>query len=387
MELELTDDQQELQDSVRTVLEAKCPPSLVRSVYENDGSGEELWPQMVELYWPAVSLPESVGGLGLTFVELTIVAEELGRATAPGPFLGTATQFAPMVLETGSPEQHAAFLTPVAETGATGTVAFAERGRYELSAVRTTARPSGDGWVIDGAKSAVFDGASAAEVVVIARAEGSVGDEGIGVFVVSGSDVKAAPRTLMDPTISLADLSFQDVAVSAERTLVEPGDPRGAEAVRRAWQASTIAVAASTTGTCRRIFDITLEYAKVREQYERQIGSFQALKHRFADAYLSVERATALMYFAALTISEDDPRRAEAASLAKAAAGDCQRLLVGEGLQLHGGVGFTWEYDLHFLLKRAKAGDALLGNATFHRAELARMLGLTAGAEPQAVSA
>jgi alkylation response protein AidB-like acyl-CoA dehydrogenase len=266
-------------------------------------------------------------------------------------------------------------------------VAFAERGRYELSAVRTTARPSGDGWVIDGAKSAVFDGASAAEVVVIARAEGSVGDEGIGVFVVSGSDVKAAPRTLMDPTISLADLSFQDVAVSAERTLVEPGDPRGAEAVRRAWQASTIAVAASTTGTCRRIFDITLEYAKVREQYERQIGSFQALKHRFADAYLSVERATALMYFAALTISEDDPRRAEAASLAKAAAGDCQRLLVGEGLQLHGGVGFTWEYDLHFLLKRAKAGDALLGNATFHRAELARMLGLTAGAEPQAVSA
>lgn len=387
MELELTDDQQELQDSVRTVLEAKCSPSFVRSVYEDGASADELWTQMVELYWPAVALPESVGGLGLTFVELAIVAEELGRATAPGPFLATATQFAPMVLETGTPEQQQALLTPVAESGATGTVAFAERGRYELAAVETTARRSGDGWVLDGSKSVVFDGASADQIAVIARAEGTSGDDGVGVFVVPAGDVKAAARSLMDPTITLADLSLQAVTVGADRVLVEPGDPRAAAAIRRAWQASTIALAASTIGTCRRIFDITLEYAKVREQYERQIGSFQALKHRFADAFLAVERATSLMYFAALTISEDDPRREEAASLAKAAAGDCQRLLVGEGLQLHGGVGFTWEYDLHFLLKRAKAGDALLGNASFHRAELARMLGLTVAGSSQAVSA
>jgi alkylation response protein AidB-like acyl-CoA dehydrogenase len=387
MELELTDDQQELQDSVRTVLDAKCPPAVVRSVYESGADAAELWAQMVELYWPAVALPEEVGGLGLTFVELAIVAEELGRATAPGPFLGTATQFAPLVLETGTPDQQQALLTPVAESGSTGTVAFAERGRYELAAVETTARRSGDGWVIDGAKSVVFDGGSADEIAVIARAEGTSGDDGLGVFVVSGADVKAAPRTTMDPTLSLADLSLQGVSVPADRVLVDPADPGGAESIRRAWQSSVIALAWSTVGTCRRIFDITLEYAKVREQYERQIGSFQALKHRFADAYLSVERATSLCYFAALTVAEDDPRRAEAASLAKAAAGDCQRLLVREGLQLHGGVGFTWEYDLHFLLKRAKAGDALLGTADFHRAELARMLGLTAGSSPVGVSA
>ena len=139
-----------------------------------------------------------------------------------------------------------------------------------------------------------------------------------------------------------------------------------------------MALALATVGTCRRIFELTLEYAKVREQYERPIGSFQALKHRLADMYLAVERATALGYFAALTIAEDDPRRAEAAALAKAAAGDCQRLLVGDGLQLHGGIGFTWEHDLHFLLKRAKAGDALFGTAAAHRARLARRLGLVA---------
>ena len=128
---------------------------------------------------------------------------------------------------------------------------------------------------------------------------------------------------------------------------------------------------------------MTLDYAKEREQYGRPIGSFQALKHRLADMYLSVERASALGWFAALTIAEEDPRRREAASLAKAAAGECQRLVVGEGLQLHGGIGFTWEHDLHFLLKRAKVGDALFGNAVAHRSELARMLGLV-GAEGEA---
>jgi alkylation response protein AidB-like acyl-CoA dehydrogenase len=133
-----------------------------------------------------------------------------------------------------------------------------------------------------------------------------------------------------------------------------------------------------TVGACRKIFEDTLEYAKQREQYDRPIGSFQALKHRLADMYLAVERATALCYFAALTIAEEDVRRTEAASLAKAAAGECQQLLVKDGLQLHGGIGYTWEHDLHFLLKRAKAGDALFGNAITHRAKLAKQLGLVA---------
>jgi alkylation response protein AidB-like acyl-CoA dehydrogenase len=162
--------------------------------------------------------------------------------------------------------------------------------------------------------------------------------------------------------------------VPAERVLAEPGSAdRG---LARALEAATVALATATAGTCRAIFDMTLAYAKVREQYGKPIGSFQALKHRLADMYLSVERASSLCWFAALTIAEEDPRRAEAAHLAKAAVGECQRLVVGEGLQLHGGIGYTWEHDLHFLLKRAKAGDAMFGNALSHRAALASMLRL-----------
>jgi alkylation response protein AidB-like acyl-CoA dehydrogenase len=137
-------------------------------------------------------------------------------------------------------------------------------------------------------------------------------------------------------------------------------------------------MALSTVAACRAIFEMTLQYAKDREQFGRPIGSFQALKHRLADMYLAVERASSLAYFAVLTIAEDDDRRAVATAMAKAAAGDCQRLLARDGLQLHGGVGFTWEHDLHFLLKRAKAGDLLFGTAAVHRAHLARLLGLEA---------
>jgi alkylation response protein AidB-like acyl-CoA dehydrogenase len=174
----------------------------------------------------------------------------------------------------------------------------------------------------------------------------------------------------------LADVVLDGVAVPPDRVLAAPGTAGVANALDRAGQEAAVALAAVTVGACRAIFERTVEYAKVREQYGRPIGSFQALKHRLADMYLAVERATSLCYFAALTIAEEDPRRAEAASMAKAAAGECQQLLVQDGLQLHGGIGVTWENDLHFLLKRALSGGALYGNAVHHRARLARMLGL-----------
>ena len=202
---------------------------------------------MVALGWPALGVPESDGGIGLGFVEVGLLAEELGRATSSGPLPSTGV--APASADTES----------------------------------RLAR------VIDQAETAM---------------------------------------------------------------------------------------ALHMVGTCRRIFELTLDYAKVRVQYDKVIGSFQALKHRFADMYLAVERANAAAYFAAVAIAEDDPRRHEAAHLAKAPAGDCQSLIVRDGLQLHGGIGFTWENDLHFWLKRAKAGEFLCGSSHHHRAELARQLGL-----------
>jgi alkylation response protein AidB-like acyl-CoA dehydrogenase len=182
----------------------------------------------------------------------------------------------------------------------------------------------------------------------------------------------------MDPTLPLATVTFDAVQVAGERVLVAPGDPSAALVVERALQEATTAMALATVASCRAIFETTLQYAKDRKQFGRPIGSFQALKHRLADCFLAVERATALAYFAALTIAEDDDRRAVATAMAKAAAGDCQRLLTRDGLQLHGGIGFTWEHDIHFLLKRAKTGDLLFGTAAAQRAHLASLLGLEA---------
>jgi alkylation response protein AidB-like acyl-CoA dehydrogenase len=367
MDFELTDDQLELRENARSVLAKACPPSLVRSVYEDGATGDALWKQMVDLYWPAIGIAEEHGGLGLGFVEVAVVAEELGRVVAPTPFLATVTQLAPLLRDAGANGRLAA----VAAGSLTGSLAIAEGISWHPGALATTAVASGDGWVLNGTKSFVLDGATADELAVVARA-----DSGLGVFVVPGTAVAARSIDVIDPTMPVAEVVFDSVEVPSADVLFEPGDPAAEAAVDRTLQEATTALALSTVATCRAIFETTLQYAKDREQFGKPIGSFQALKHRLADMYLSVERASSLAYYAALTIAEDDERRAEAASMAKAAAGDCQRLLVGDGLQLHGGIGFTWENDLHFFLKRAKSGEALFGTAATHRAALARMMGL-----------
>ncbi len=363
MDLELSDDQFELRDNIRSVLEGACPPSVVRAVYENEGTSAELWQQMVELYWPALGVAEDAGGLGMGFVEVGLLAEELGRATAPGPLLAMVTQYIPMVEAAGATDALAAAIAGEA----IGALAYAENGRWEGTGVAATADASGDAWSITGTKDAVLGGANADVFAVVARA-----DAGLGVFLVERGDATVETPLLLDPGLELADVEF---AAAPATVLLAPGPDAEAVIDAVAAQAS-VAMALHVIGACRRIFEVTLDYAKVREQYDRVIGSFQALKHRFADMYLAVERANAVGYYAALAIAEDAPDRAEAVHVAKAAAGDCQRLLAQDGLQLHGGIGYTWENDLHFLLKRAKAGDVLCGGRGFHRARLAALLGL-----------
>ncbi|HEX9681687.1 MAG TPA: acyl-CoA dehydrogenase family protein [Acidimicrobiales bacterium] len=377
MDLEFSTEEAELRDNVRSVLAASCPPSLVRSIFEGSGDAESLWKQMVDLYWPGLAIPEPLGGLGMGYVEVAIVVEELGRVVAPGPFLPTVTQFAPAVRSLGEDRHHEHFLSAVASGELTGSLALAEEGAWEPAAVRTVARHTGDAWRLSGSKSSVLSGAPAFdELVVVARAEGTHGLDGLGAFVIPWASVETTSRRVIDPTLPLVDVRLDDVEVPEERVLAAPGAEHVPAALAVVLEEATAAVALSTVGTCRSIFESTLDYAKVREQYGRPIGSFQALKHRFADLYLSLERATSLCYFAALTIAEDDPRRSEAVSLAKAAVGDCQRLMAQDGLQLHGGIGFTWENDLHFLLKRAKCGDPLFGSAAWHRGRLAEQHGL-----------
>ncbi|MDP1793965.1 MAG: acyl-CoA dehydrogenase family protein [Acidimicrobiales bacterium] len=341
MDLEFTSDQLELRDNARSVLATECPASLVRTVYDGEGNGDKLWSTLVDLGWPAIGVAEANGGLGLGFVEVALVVEELGRVVAPTPFLATVTQFAPLV-------RGSEFEARVAAGELTGAAVF-------------DSNVVAKGSTLNGEARYVPDAASAEEIAVV------VGDR---VYVVPAASAGVDPVTVLDPTMPLAHVTLSDVEVSADRVLEID--------VAAARDEAVVALALSTVATCRATFELTLEYAKQRHQFGKPIGSFQALKHRFANMYLEVEKAAAVGYYAALTIAENDERRNAAASMAKAAAGECQRLVARDGLQIHGGIGFTWEHDLHFWLKRAKAGDALLGNSAFHRARLAHLLGLTA---------
>ncbi|HLG92836.1 MAG TPA: acyl-CoA dehydrogenase family protein [Acidimicrobiales bacterium] len=372
MDFEFSEEQNQLREAVSAVLEAECPPSLVRQVVEKGSDTEQLWSRFVELDWPALTVPERHGGLGLGFLEATVVAEEMGRRVVPSPYLATVSQFVPAVAEAAGPEQADRLLRPVAAAGATGTLALEEAGgSWPPGRLRTRASRRGAGFVLEGEKRYVVEGERADQVVVVAEVDEG---DGVGLFVVPGRRLEARPLPSLDPTLRLATMRLEGVEVGPDEVLGTPGAVR--PALERALEQATVALAVSTVGTCQAIFDMTLGYVKQRRQFGVPVGSFQAVKHKMADMYLALERARAVCYFAALTIAEDDQRRSLAASMAKAAAGECQRLVVQDGLQLHGGIGYTWEYDLHLYLKRAKAGDALLGTAAAHRAQVARLVGL-----------
>jgi alkylation response protein AidB-like acyl-CoA dehydrogenase len=368
VDFDFTEEQQELRATIRGVLDKECPPALARRVTEEGEGAAALWATLVGLDWPALALPESVGGLGYTWVEQGILLEEMGSVAAPGPYLATVTQFAPTVLEGGTAEQVERFVGPVAAGRLTGALALDEgAGTWQLDRIEATGTLDGDSVVLSGTKRFVLDGADADEIAVVVRLDGDVR-----VVVVPGSQVAADRLLPIDATTPHATVALDGVRVDADRLL---GSGDGTAGVERAVEVATTAMALTTLGACSRIFDMTLAYAKEREQFGVPIGSFQAVKHKLADMYRDRERAAALCHFAALCIAEDDDRRRLAASMAKASAGDCQRKMVKEGLQLHGGIGYTWENDLHLFLRRAKVGELQFGGTAEHDGRVARMSG------------
>ena len=366
LDFTITDDQRELVAAVRDVLAKECPADLVRAVVEGRDSGEGLWRQQVALGWPALVVPEEHGGLGLGTVELILLVTELGRVAAPGPLVPTLTQFLAAILEAGTPREQARWLPAIAEGTVTGALAVAEDGRWDVPP-RLVATPQRDGFRLDGVKTHAVAGADTDELVVSASCA-----DGIGLFVVPMRATVVTPVTSLDATRPLATLAFDSVEVSADRVLGVPGQCRAA--LRRTLEVATLATAAETTGACQALSDMTVAYAKVREQFGQPIGSFQAVKHALADVFVAIHKAQAVVQFAAMTLAEDDPRRARAVAMAKSAAGDAQRLSAAAAIQLQGGVAYTWEHDAHLFVKRAKAGDALFGTAALHRQRLARLL-------------
>lgn len=356
MDFELTDEQVELQRVVHDLVERDCPPSLVRAVVDGDDRSGEVWKTLVQGEWPGLTVPVEHGGSGATAVELVIVLDELGRGADPSQFLATTTQYIPLVSECtidARPE-----LLAAVGAGSTGAGAFA--------ADTVRARAEGDGWRLTGTARAVFDGDRADSLAIVASI-----DDRVGVFVVPASSVTATRLTSFDGSLHLADVQIDDVSVPTSHASTGADT---AALVERAHEWALVGLAASTTGACQRIFDMTLDHVRNREQFGVAIGSFQAVKHMVVDMYVSIERARALCQFAALTIAEDDPRREVAAAMAKAAAGDAQRLTARDGIQLFGGLGYTWENDLQIFVRRAKIGDQLFGSAAQHRGEVARAL-------------
>lgn len=368
MDLGFTEEQETLRTSARSFVEAETTPALAR--HPEDAVLAALWRKMVDLGWPAVAIPESDGGAGMGVVELLIVLEEVGRGIAPGPLFATAGQFVPVLLHAAPGALRSEQLAAI-PTGRTGTIAVGEdTGAWDPDATTTTARRSGNGWRLTGTKRFVIEGGHADELAVLART-----DTGLGLFLVPGRDVAAEAVSSLDPSLRLAHVKLDDVEIEPERVLAPPGAAKAV--LERSLGESATAAAALIVGACDAILARTVDYAKTRRQFDQPIGRFQAVKHKLADMYVAVERARSLLYFAGLTVAENDARRGIATSMAKAAAGDCQRLLVQDGLQLHGGIGFTWEYDLHLYLKRAASLDSLLGDSRLHRRRVARHLGLT----------
>lgn len=372
MDFEIAPEQQALIDSVAAVLAKECPTTLVRDVVENGSVPEQPWKSARELGWTSIDLSEELGGVDLGFPALGLVIEEHGRRIAPGPFLATIGQFLPLVCEAGSPAQLERFAAPAGAGALRGALAI-DHGRAAEHALGDglTARRDGDAWILDGVRSYVLDGDAADEIAVAAR----VGEgDGVGLFVVPQDAVKAQRVVAIDASRPLAHLHFHGVRVAAERVLGAPG--ASARTLGRALERATVAAALECVGTCESLLGITVEHAKSRKQFDQPIGAFQAIQHKCADMFVQVEKARATAYFAMMAIAEDDSRRTLAASMAKAAASDCQRLVCQEGIQIHGGMGYTWESDVQLFVKRAKTLEAFFGTGAAHRQRIADLLGV-----------
>jgi alkylation response protein AidB-like acyl-CoA dehydrogenase len=377
MDFAFNEEQELLRGQARDFLDRQCPPSTVRALMASErGYDDTMYARMAELGWTAIPFPEDCGGLGLGMVDLTVVLEEMGRHVAPSP-LQSAVGLAGMVLLAGgSEEQRRRLLPSICDGSVVGTVALVESsGRWDAGGVQMSARRSGDTYTLNGEKLYVPD-AHVAQWIIVAVRTGGADAEGISLLLVDRDTPGLSVRTVksMDQTRRLCTVTFDGVEVGADRLVGAEG--RGWSVLRRGLDRAQVAISAELCGTAQRAMELAVEYAKTRQQFGRPIGSYQAVAHRCADMLVQVESAKSLTYYAAWAVDNDVPEAPLAAAMAKAYASDAARLVTGAAIQVHGGIGFTWEHDMHLYFKRAKWGETTLGDAVFHRERVAQALEL-----------
>jgi alkylation response protein AidB-like acyl-CoA dehydrogenase len=353
-------DQDALRDSVRSFLERETPNRFVRDMADDDrGFTDDAWAKIAALGWPALLVPEGNGGLGLGLVDMVVLMEEMGRVALPGPFFSSAVLATLAARALGADD----LLTQLASGDLRGTVALDEAGHDDpVDRVRTRARRKGADWVLTGHKPLVLDGHTADWAIVVARSE-----EGLRSFLLEAP--KADLVATIDPTRKAGRLVLEELRAV-------PIGPLGDQTAiwRRIVDDAAVMLCGELVGATDAALALAVEYAKVRVQFDRPIASFQAIRHKAVDMLHPLELARVGTHYAAWASDADDPERERAAAMAKAFVAEAAIKVSGEDIQIHGGVGFTWDCDAHFFYKRAKMNDILLGYQGYQRRRLADLV-------------
>ncbi len=367
MNFDFTADQYALRDTIRSYLDDHWTSPHLRASLSGSGLPAELWDGLAELGLQMVLVPEQYGGLGLALTDASLLFETFGETLTPG--IVTDTMLASdLIARFGTESQKTELFPAIAEGRMKIAIAIGESATsFDPAEIATTASRAGNGWQLTGQKPIVPYANVADRILIAAR----VGENGLLAFFLVDPEtqgISTAPHVLVDPAARASALSLHQANVPAEALI---GEANGA-AVQHGMRSCAAAAAAQLTGIAGRSLSMTLDYAKQRKQFGRAIGSFQAIKHKLADMMVTYETSRSAAYFAHWALAQGDSGQAAAVSLAKAYAGDMSRSVVNESVHIHGGIGFTWEYDLHFFLKRAKVFEYMAGDATFHREQYAR---------------
>jgi alkylation response protein AidB-like acyl-CoA dehydrogenase len=379
MDFAFSEQQDLLRTSARQFLERECPPDMVRRWSDDpQGYSPDLWQMMAALGWMGLVLPETYGGSGLSFVDLTILMEEMGRVLLPAPFFSSIALGALTLLETGSDEQRQQMLPRLVRGETKVCVALLEAdGRYDPRGISMRASIRGNRATLNGTKLFVVDAHVSDYIICVARTRGGRDPEsGISLFVldITSPGIACTPLMSIDQTRGLCEVSFTRVGVSLEAML--GGRDAAWPTLQRALDKATVALCAEMVGGAEKAMEMCVDYGKTRVQFGRPIGSFQAVKHKIADMKVWVENAKSVVHYAAWAVDRNAPEASRAASMAKAYCSEMYTQVTADGIQVHGGVGFTWDHHMHLYFKRAKSSEVLLGNTTWHRERTAALIPL-----------